>query len=344
LPSGRPPSQYTERVAVCVCTCNRPRLLGRLFAILERLEPGDRGPLLDGVELVVVDNRPDGRARAVCDAWRGRLPVPLRFVEEPEPGISFARNRALAAALEGGAGLVAFVDDDDEPRPDWLRHLIDAQRASGADVVFGTWRHPEGLAPPWMLAKIRFFQPMQVENRNSYGLPAWAGTFNVMLTRRVVEELAARGPVFRPEFALTGGGDTDLFIRAHRAGFAHAVACDSVVHRVWEPSRMTLRGVVRRAFRIGCTRIQLAEEHQGPERVRKLRRRSAWKLARTMARLPSRAVRPTSLAVQLVRAARYAGELYAASGRRFVYYGAPHAAAAAGSAITIARTVERQCS
>ncbi len=99
LPGGRPRSRCAERVAVCVCTCNRPRLLGRLFAILERLEPGDRGPLLEGVELVVVDNRPDGRARAVCDSWRDRLPVALRFVEEPEPGISFARNRALAAAL-----------------------------------------------------------------------------------------------------------------------------------------------------------------------------------------------------------------------------------------------------
>jgi glycosyltransferase involved in cell wall biosynthesis len=121
----------TPRVAVCVCTCDRPRLLGRLLAILERIEPGDRGSL-DGVELVVVDNRPDGRARAVCDAWRGRLLMALRFVEEPEPGISFARNRALAAALEGGAELVAFIDDDD------------GRARTGSP---GSWR-PSGRAGP----------------------------------------------------------------------------------------------------------------------------------------------------------------------------------------------------
>ena len=127
--------------------------------------------------------------------------------------------------------------------------------------------------------------------------------------------------MFRPEFALTGGGDTDLFIRAHRAGFAHATAVDSVVYRVWEPERMTLRGVMRRSFRIGCTRMQLATAHEPPDRVRKIYRRSCLKLLRSLAKLPPRVVRPASLAVHLVRASQHAGEVYAASGRRFVYYG-----------------------
>src|SRR5919206_4964652 len=119
------------RVVICVCTCARPRLLAHLLATLERLEPG--GLDLAELALVVVDNRPDGTARAVCEAARPRLPFRLAYAEEPEPGISFARNRALAEAMAMGAELVAFVDDDDEPRPDWLRHLLRVHEETGAD-------------------------------------------------------------------------------------------------------------------------------------------------------------------------------------------------------------------
>jgi hypothetical protein len=304
---------------ICVCTCARPHLLRHLLSVMERLEPGGADPA--GLALLVVDNRPDGAARAVCEAARERLPFPLAYAEEPEPGISFARNRALAEALRLGADLVSFIDDDDEPRPDWLRQLVRTQAESGADIVFGTWHHPEALVPPRLLARVRFFEPIRLDNFNSFGLPGWAGTFNVLLSRRLVETLSAEGPVFRPEFALTGGGDTDMFIRAHRAGFAHAMAIDSVVYRVWEPERMTLRGVMRRSFRIGCTRMQLATAHEPPDRVRKIYRRSCLKLLRSLAKLPPRVVRPASLAVHLVRASQHAGEVYAASGRRFVYYG-----------------------
>jgi GT2 family glycosyltransferase len=307
------------RVVICVCTCARPHLLRHLLSVMERLEPGGADPA--ELALLVVDNRPDGAARAVCEAARERLPFPLAYAEEPEPGISFARNRALAEAMAMGAELVAFVDDDDEPRPDWLHHLLRTRQETGADMVFGTWHHPETLRPPRHLARVRFFDPIRLGDRNSYGLPGWAGTYNVMLSRRLVEALAAQGPVFRPEFALTGGGDTDMFIRAHRAGFAYAAATDSVVYRVWEPERMTLRGLMRRAFRIGCTRMQLAAAHEPPDRVRKIYRRSLVKLVQSLAKLPPRVGRPSALAVHLVRVSEHAGEVYAASGRRFVYYG-----------------------
>jgi hypothetical protein len=320
-PTGTP-AQVAADVALCVCTRGRPSLLARLLDALERLGLDNLHSGGDGfaLALVVCDNGPDGLARALCEVRRPGFPFALAFVEEPEPGISFARNRALDMALQLGASLIAFIDDDDEPQPGWLHRLLEVQRTSGADMVFGTWSHPAWLAPPPLLAELRFFRPLQLDNRNSYDLPAWAGTYNVLLTRRLVEHLKAGGLVFRTEFALTGGSDTDLFIRAHRAGFAHAVATDSVVHRVWEADRMTLPGVVRRAFRIGCTRIQLAQAHKPASYVRKLGWRSARKLGADLARLPMRAVRPPRLAALLVRAAQRAGEVYAALGGRFAYY------------------------
>src|SRR5690606_5741127 len=130
------PAGARMRIAICICTCERPA------ALRECLEAVDRAlraaPPRDAeLALVVVDNRPDGRAAAVCDALGANLPCPLRFAEERERGVSFARNRAVSVALAAGAELICFLDDDDIPDPDWLARLVARQRETGAELVFG---------------------------------------------------------------------------------------------------------------------------------------------------------------------------------------------------------------
>src|SRR5438552_2792927 len=45
-------------------------------------------------EIVVVDNNPDGAAADAVAAIAAGSPVPIRYVAEPRPGISHARNTA----------------------------------------------------------------------------------------------------------------------------------------------------------------------------------------------------------------------------------------------------------
>jgi succinoglycan biosynthesis protein ExoM len=306
-------------IVVCVCTRRRPHLLARTLAALGRMEFGDLlAPA--SVGLVVVDNCPDGRARAACERVTPGLPVPLRFADEPAEGLSLARNRAVAEALAWGARLIAFLDDDDEPRPDWLRHLVEAQERTGAELVFGTWALSPELRLPPHLARLRYFQPVRLDNVNAFGLPGWAGTYNVLLGRHVLEVLGSRGPVFRPDFVAAGGEDTDLFVRARRAGFAHAIAPASVVTRTWEPHRLTLGGVLRRAFMHGGSRIHVARAHLTPDELRRLARSSWRKLAKAALTLPAAPLRAEGATPALIRVARGLGELYAWRGRSCAYY------------------------
>ena len=209
-------------IAICICTCDRVHSLRQLLSHLCGMELGSLDP--GELFLVVVDNRPDGRAEEVCNQSRAHLPGPLYFAEERERGISFARNRAISTALAHGADFIGFIDDDDRPRPDWLAHLVDRQRATDADLVFGIWQLPDDLTIPRSLRKIGLFKPLDLDRLNQWGFPPWAGTGNVLISRRVIEKLGQAEPIFRPEFALTGGGDTDFFIRARVAGFRVAVA------------------------------------------------------------------------------------------------------------------------
>jgi succinoglycan biosynthesis protein ExoM len=306
-------------IAICVCTCDRADSLQQLLSLLSGMELGS----LDPGELffVVVDNRPDGRARAVCDQVRARLPCPLHFAEERERGISFARNHAVSTALAHGAEFIAFIDDDDLPRPDWLVHLVDRQRGTSADLVIGIWQLPDNLSIPKSLRGIRIFNPLEVDRLNRWGFPPWAGTCNVLIGRRVVEHLGQAGPVFRPEFALTGGGDTDFFIRARVAGFSVAVATDSVVFLNWGTARLTLRGALRRTFRLGSASMHLCRAHMSAADCKRKHREAGRKVVLTTIALPCHLFKPKRLAKRLSRIAWSLGVLHAHAGRRYRYYG-----------------------
>ena len=113
-------------IAVCVCTCNRP---DGLAACLQAIgKPDLAGLARDRLLVLIVDNHPDDWVKRLCET---QYPAAV-YVAEPERGISHARNRAVREAR--GADLVAFVDDDDEPLPDWLRHLVLTQRRTGAEL------------------------------------------------------------------------------------------------------------------------------------------------------------------------------------------------------------------
>jgi O-antigen biosynthesis protein len=95
-------------VTVVVCTRDRPRALDACLAALERV----RYPCFD---VLVVDNAPVSAPAAPVAARWG-----VRLVEEPRRGVSRARN---LGARESGSELVAYLDDDALPEPDWLAAL-----------------------------------------------------------------------------------------------------------------------------------------------------------------------------------------------------------------------------
>lgn len=98
-------------LTVAVCTRNRPAELRRALVSLVRQGPP---PL----EILVVDNAPvDGRTR---DLVEREFPE-IHYLEEPVPGLDFARNRALSAAL---GDVVAFLDDDAVAAPGWAAALL----------------------------------------------------------------------------------------------------------------------------------------------------------------------------------------------------------------------------
>jgi GT2 family glycosyltransferase len=90
------------QITVAVCTRDRPDDLAKLLDSLCNQE-------YPRMRVIVVDNAPsDDRTERVVAAVAGRLNVD--YVVEPRPGLSWARNRAIAASH---SDVIAWADDDE---------------------------------------------------------------------------------------------------------------------------------------------------------------------------------------------------------------------------------------
>lgn len=100
---------YSPTVSVVVCTRDRPQQLDRCLASLASLD-------YPTCHVLVVDNAPrDERSREVALHWG------VQYLIEPARGLSRARNRG---ARSSGSEIVAYIDDDAVPEPDWLMLLV----------------------------------------------------------------------------------------------------------------------------------------------------------------------------------------------------------------------------
>lgn len=236
----------STRVTIVVPTFRRPELLRACVT-------GCGRQVLDesiAVEIVVVDNCPDGSARPVIDSLADRSACPVRYVSEVVPGISAARNAGLSHA---SGEFVAFVDDDEVPGPNWLSCLVDTARRFEADAVLGpvTPLNPlrGEVTPAW--------PPTGTVLGSTTVSPFWSRAgkaFPRLATNNVLLRITSRsieGVRFDHRLGLTGGEDT-VYFNTIIGGGAKLVSCaEAIVHEHVGSERLTLRYALARSFRGG---------------------------------------------------------------------------------------------
>ena len=221
-------------ISVCIATYRRT---DRLRAVLDDLAQQTLRP----DEVVVVDNDAGASARTVVDQFRAGAPFLLHYDVQPERNIALTRNRSVAMA---SGELLAFIDDDERAPADWLRKLVDAKAAHGADGVLGPVEPvvPE-TAPPW-IKRGKFYDFAHLEsgslvplNRMRFG--------NVIL--RADQVKSEPGP-FDVRYGLTTGEDADLLIRMVDKGAKITWSEEAFVLEPIEAARLSLRWLLQRAL------------------------------------------------------------------------------------------------
>ena len=246
---GRPPGNGPA-VTVVVTTCRRPEALARCLRSILASE-------YEEFEVIVVENRPGSSATSWMLAEEFPDHPRVRYVDEPWPGLSRARNAGLALA---DGELVAFTDDDVLVEPGWLARCVAGfERSEDVACVTGL------ILPPGLESDDERFLEQIIGvgkgfQRRIYRLgqaqdwylslllaPGMVGSgANTVLRADVARELGGFDVSLGAGTRAGGGEALDLYVRVLRAGRAVAHEPSAIAWHTDPDGASPLRRQVRR--------------------------------------------------------------------------------------------------
>jgi cellulose synthase/poly-beta-1,6-N-acetylglucosamine synthase-like glycosyltransferase len=235
-------------VSIVIPTYKRPEGIARALAsvVNERVAGMD-------VEIVVADNDPLASAKDFVAQFKAEHQANLTYVHVPEPGVSNARNGALAVAK---GRYILFLDDDMEARAPWAQSMLDIANKYDAALVFGP---VDAVMPEVGNPLFDYMQPLFC--RNAYDkdglIPRGVATGNCLFDRAVPD---LPNPVFDPALNQTGGEDDALFRHIEGLGMPLAWAQSARTYEYVPASRATAAYVWKRNFAWGQTPTQEAAD------------------------------------------------------------------------------------
>lgn len=258
------------RITIAAATRARPRMFADLLQSLQSLD------VPQGAELcfVFVENDAQLSIADSVEDFHKRTGWPARAVHEPHRGISHARNAAIDAAEADGADWLAFIDDDEQVRHDWLRLLWGGAREAQAQLAGGP---VVPIAPAMGCSDtetdvLAYYERAGAVSDARKASAMAAGRRFDLATNNWIADLAAlrlAGLRFDPEFGLSGGEDTDLSRRAHKAGLTLAWVPSAVVTEEVPNTRLRTSYISERARAQSITKFRfMMAENTAKARVR----------------------------------------------------------------------------
>jgi hypothetical protein len=223
-----------------ICTFDRYHVLGDAIASLRAQDIP--------IEIIIIDNSPDqARAHATAQTYGG---IPnLRYIPEPAPGLSRARNTGIALA---GTDIVAFIDDDAVAAPAWARGLL-AAFGPGIGAVGGPVRPIWGAPrPAWLGDDLLNFLSLIDWGPAPHEVVAGRGLIgcNLALDKQLVVELGGFPEHLGrsgSEASLLSNDEAGLLARISAAGRGIFYTPDAAVAHLVEPGRLTQEWFLKRA-------------------------------------------------------------------------------------------------
>ena len=226
-------------LSIIIPTFKRPEGIARALGSVENER-------VDGmnIEIIVADNDPLASAKDFMTKYIATSKTDIKYVHVPQPGVSNARNGALAVAR---GRYVLFLDDDMTASAPWAQPMMDTAKQYDAGLVFGPVNAvmPEENNAFYDHMQPLFSRPAREEN----GLiEKGIATGNCFMDRGRFD---LPNPVFDPNLNETGGEDDDLFRKLEQQNQNIAWTNDAITQEHVPAKRATLAYVWKRNFAFG---------------------------------------------------------------------------------------------
>jgi len=241
------------KIALCICTYRRPEGLNNLFDHLRALNWNQ------SLEIFVADNDQERQeGHLIVQALPADYPWPATSSVVEQQGISYNRNRVVSMALASSPDLVAFLDDDEWPSPDWLNELVRVQKDQDADAVGGPTLSvfPEGTDESYK-SNPYYGADLNLTDGSPCVLHA-AGNF--LIKTNILEDMSPE--IFSPDFARTGGEDLAFFHIIRKSGHRMYWAANAVVYESVPPERMTPQWIKQRVITVANCRVHVMKKYE----------------------------------------------------------------------------------
>ncbi len=238
-----PPDGPLPTVTVAVCTRNRSEgLTATLRSLAYQEYPAD--------EVLVIDNGCNGNIQPLVESI---LPD-ARYIQERRPGLDFARNRAVSSAT---GDIIAFLDDDAEADPYWVRSVAEcfaafpkAAGVTGLTLPLELETRAQELFEAnggYARGFLRRVLPRDGKRLLGLRVPLVVDTTdvgtgcNMAFRRAVLQQLHGFDEALDTGPSLPGGGDLDMLYRVTKAGHELVYEPRALVHHCHRRSKVDLR-------------------------------------------------------------------------------------------------------
>ncbi|MBQ6988487.1 MAG: glycosyltransferase [Alistipes sp.] len=255
------------RLSIVIATYNRATLLlDALKSVIRQSAPAQEW------ECVVVNNNSsDNTSECFAEFASGHPEYNLRIVDEPNQGLSYARNRGIRESV---GEYIAIIDDDEHIAEDFVAAYIrlfddvpEAVAAGGPIVA----RYPTGR-PRWMscyterpIANTMYFG----EEVREFPKGRVPGGGNMALRRSAIR----RYGVFDTSLgysgeSLIGGEECDLFERLQIADAKYYYVPTAVMYHIIPREKLTKEYFARLSYNVGVSQLRRARLYRRVWRVR----------------------------------------------------------------------------
>lgn len=226
----------SPRISVVICTYNGSATLRECLEGVLTLHYPD-------YEVIVVSDGSTDSSTQIAGEYEG-----VRVIETPNRGLSSARNTGMVAA---GGEIVAYIDDDAIPDPDWLTHVAATFGSGPYAAVGGPSVLPGGSGAVAQCVANAPGGPTHVlvSDREAEHVPGC----NMAIRKGDLEALGGFDPQFR-----AAGDDVDICWRLLDSGHRIAFSPGAVV---WHHRRRSVRAYLQQQRGYGRAEALLERKH-----------------------------------------------------------------------------------